>query len=500
MKVKTLSRSVQSTERECSGDIRKHHRNIAPLHHPMQRAREYTRAVTAAKLDRMFAKPFIGSLGNGHVDSITAAATCRTSLVPFVSGAADGTIRLWDLASRQLVDSKEGAHTRIVTGLVFDAIQGQYYYSCSDDGLVKQWSITNFSSKTSSNDASNNNSTNNDNDHPDNNNNPQKKKSWKGSADQSQQQLPVANQVWRTPGSFKSIDHNWHRHEFATASDEAVCLWDPNRSTPIQTHSDLWGSQDTVTLVRYHPVESHLLAHVSADRGVGFHDTRTATGLTKCILQMRSNCLEWNPMEPMNLIVGNEDYQAYLFDMRNFQRPLRIYKGHVGAIVSISWSPTGRDFCTGSYDRTIRLFDIRHNTSRDVYHTKRMQRVMTVNYSMDAKFVISGSDDTNVRLWKAHASESLQQATYREESSLRYRQALVQKYQHLPEVARIVKSRKIPKTIQKQTAQAILQKESAERKQGNRIKYAPKHHNAAAVGNASYKFVSERAKTVLKQL
>jgi WD repeat and SOF domain-containing protein 1 len=42
--------------------------------------------------------------------------------------------------------------------------------------------------------------------------------------------------------------------------------------------------------------------------------------------------------------------------------------------MSCDWSPTGREFVSGSYDRSIRLWNTTHGTSRDVYHTKRMQR------------------------------------------------------------------------------------------------------------------------------
>ena len=51
MKIKALSRSKESVERECSGDLRKHARNLDPQYHPMQRSREMTRAVTSAKID-----------------------------------------------------------------------------------------------------------------------------------------------------------------------------------------------------------------------------------------------------------------------------------------------------------------------------------------------------------------------------------------------------------------------------------------------------------------
>lgn len=45
--------------------------------------------------------------------------------------------------------------------------------------------------------------------------------------------------------------------------------------------------------------------------------------------------------------------------------------------------------------------------SRDVYHTKRMQRLTCVKWSLDDKYIISGSDEMNIRLWKARASEKL---------------------------------------------------------------------------------------------
>ena len=44
---------------------------------------------------------------------------------------------------------------------------------------------------------------------------------------------------------------------------------------------------------------------------------------------------------------------------------------------------------------------------REIYHTKRMQRVRVVKWSLDNKYIISGSDEMNIRVWKARASEKL---------------------------------------------------------------------------------------------
>mmetsp|Transcript_14702 Transcript_14702/g.20995 ORF Transcript_14702/g.20995 Transcript_14702/m.20995 type:complete len:456 (+) Transcript_14702:70-1437(+) len=454
MKIKTISRSSSTTSRECLGDLRPQHRNYDPQHHPHQRAREYTRAVTSVKLDRMFAKPFLGSFENGHRDGITSTCASRNALLPFVSGAADGELRIWDLATRRLVADIPGAHSRAVTGLVF-ANDGRLFYSCSDDGSIRSWNIETK--------------------------NPQ----------QSYNLSTSTSTSTSTSGTFKSLDHHRSDHQFASASDSSVDIWNPHRSSPVQSYTDLWGSDDTVCAVRYNPSERSLLAHTSMDRGVGLFDSRSGTALKKMILAMRSNCIEWNPMEPMNFVLGNEDHNAYSFDMRKLDKPTMIYKGHVGAILSIGWAPTGKEFVTGSYDKTIRIFPHREGRARDTYHTKRMQRVFTVNYSADNTYLVTGSDDTNLRLWKARSSQKIGQTSLREEQTMQYRQALIRKYEHLPEVRRIHKSRKLPKLIKKQTAVVQIQKESQQRKQANRAKYDK---------TGKDQFQSERKKAVVKEV
>jgi len=227
------------------------------------------------------------------------------------------------------------------------------------------------------------------------------------------------------------------------------------------------------------------------DRGIGLFDTRSGSALQKTVLSMRSNCLEWNPMEPMNFVVGNEDYNAYSFDMRKLNQPTMIFKGHVGTILTISWSPTGTEFVTGGYDKSIRIFPHRKGKARDIYHAKRMQKIFTLNYTADHKYIISGSDDTNLRLWKARASEKIGQASTREEKSMEYRQALIKKYQYMPEIHKIHTSRKVPGFIKKQTQVAQIQKESSHRKQANRAKYDK---------TGGEQFVSDRKKVVIKKI
>lgn len=98
-------------------------------------------------------------------------------------------------------------------------------------------------------------------------------------------------------------------------------------------------------------------------------------------LKNKSSAACWNPQEPFNFTVGNEDSNCYTFDMRKLDKIKMIHKDHILAVynfvlirLDIDYSPTGKEFVTGSFDKTIRIFNITEGRSREVYHTQRMQK------------------------------------------------------------------------------------------------------------------------------
>jgi len=42
--------------------------------------------------------------------------------------------------------------------------------------------------------------------------------------------------------------------------------------------------------------------------------------------------------------------------------------------MDVDYSPTGQEIVTGAYDRSIRIYRASDGHSRDIYHTRRMQR------------------------------------------------------------------------------------------------------------------------------
>jgi WD40 repeat protein len=134
--------------------------------------------------------------------------------------------------------------------------------------------------------------------------------------------------------------------------------------------------------------------------------------------------------------------------MRNLQSATQIYKSHVAAVMSVGYSPTGQELVSGSYDRTLRLWTVNAGSqSRDVYHLARMQRIFACAFTYDARFVVSASDDGNVRLFKARAGEKLGIQSGRERAALEYRQRLKDKWGSTGDVRKIERQRNIPKQI-----------------------------------------------------
>ncbi|KAJ6690877.1 U3 SMALL NUCLEOLAR RNA U3 SNORNA ASSOCIATED PROTEIN [Salix koriyanagi] len=428
MKVKVISRSTDEFTRERSQDLQRVFHNFDPNLRTQEKAVEYQRALNAAKLDKIFARPFIGAM-DGHIDAISSMAKNPNYLKGIFSASMDGDIRLWDIANRRTVCRFPG-HQGAVRGLTAST-DGSTLVSCGTDCTVRLWNVPVATIMESDN-----------------------------LSDCSSE--PRA--VYMGENAFWAVDHQWNGDLFATAGAQ-VDIWNHNRSQPVNSFK--WGT-DSVISVRFNPGEPNLLVTSASDRSIILYDLRVSSPARKLIMRTKTNSISWNPMEPMNFTAANEDCNCYSYDARKLDEAKCVHKDHVSAVMDIDFSPTGREFVTGSYDRTVRIFQYNGGHSREIYHTKRMQRVFCVKFSCDASYVISGSDDTNLRLWKAKASEQLGVLLPREQKRHEYNEALKNRYKHLPEVKRIVRHRHLPRPIYKAGVLRRVMIESERRKDQRR--------------------------------
>jgi WD repeat and SOF domain-containing protein 1 len=144
--------------------------------------------------------------------------------------------------------------------------------------------------------------------------------------------------------------------------------------------------------------------------------------------------------------------------------------------MDIDYSPTGAEFVTGGYDKTVRIFrtDSTNYKSREIYHTKRMQRLFSVRFSGDSRFVFTGSDDHAIRIWKTQRSEPLRNVTRKEEKALQYNEKLVERYKDMEEVRRIDQKRHVPRIVKADLRIQTEQREALERREKNKIRYSSK--------------------------
>jgi DDB1- and CUL4-associated factor 13 len=246
------------------------------------------------------------------------------------------------------------------------------------------------------------------------------------------------------------------------------------------------------TLFRTSPLALTLSA--ASDRSIILYDTRLSSPVRKLVMSMRSNDISWNPIEAFNFTVANEDHNLYTFDMRKMSKngALAVHKDHVAAVMSVDYAPTGREFVSGSYDKTIRLFDHTNGRSREVYHTKRMQRVFGVTFSLDAGYVISASDDGDVRIWKSHRSRPIVPQLPREKQRVATAEKLVERYITVPEVRRIAKKRNVPKHV----LSIVKTKQEIEKSAKRKLANVRKNSKKGSVPKAT----PDRKKSIVREL
>ncbi|GME96116.1 unnamed protein product [Ambrosiozyma monospora] len=428
----------------------------------------------------MFAQPFVGQLGNGHRDGVYSIAKNMKTVGKIATGSGDGVVKYWDVGSKEELHSFK-AHYGMCSGLVVvpgtsrdggdgDGDEGEdgkkkvratgKLLSCGAQKTIKLWNV-----------------------------NDQKNNYGQNLAVTSGETVMEEGlmKTYLSEHALQSMDHHRDQPMFVTGGAQ-IELWDTNRTRPVSNLS--WGA-DNITTVKFNMTETSVLASAGSDNSLILYDIRTNSPTQKIRTTMRNNAICWNPMEAYVFATANEDHNAYLWDMRNMSRSINVFKDHVSAVMDVDFSPTGQEIVTGSYDKTIRLYGYRQGHSRDIYHTKRMQHVFITKFSMDSKYVFSGSDEGNVRVWRSKASERSGAKSTKLRMKLEYDEKLKERYAYMPEIKRISRHRHLPIAVKKAGEIKRIEIESLKKREENRRRHSKK---------SDVKYVSEREKPVVGQV
>lgn len=97
-----------------------------------------------------------------------------------------------------------------------------------------------------------------------------------------------------------------------------------------------------------------------------------------------------------------------------------------------------------------------------------MQIVSSVTFTADSHYVLSGSEDMNIRLWKSVSWQPSGTVNTREERAILYREKLIEKYSNSNKIRRIATHRHLPKYILNANQRRQEQTESRMKKKLNR--------------------------------
>ncbi|KIJ97428.1 hypothetical protein K443DRAFT_105698 [Laccaria amethystina LaAM-08-1] len=131
----------------------------------------------------------------------------------------------------------------------------------------------------------------------------------------------------------------------------------------------------------------------------------------KCFLRLadHNDCVTSVAFSPdgRHIISGSYDKTVRVWDVQTGQSIMDPLKGHDDCVTSVAFSPDGRHIASGSDDKTVRLWDAQTGQSIMDPLKGHSRYVTSVAFSFDGRNIVSGSYDETVRVWDVQTGQSV---------------------------------------------------------------------------------------------
>ena len=134
------------------------------------------------------------------------------------------------------------------------------------------------------------------------------------------------------------------------------------------------------------------LTEISPHRIVGFDEHATLV-----------SSVSFSP-DGKSLASGSWDGTVKLWDVET-QQNIATFDEHTREVLSVSFSPDRRSLASGSWDGTVKLWDV--ETQTNIATLPHDNGVSSVSFSRDEILLVSGSTDGTVKLWDVETQQSV---------------------------------------------------------------------------------------------
>jgi WD40 repeat protein len=304
-----MDRLIADLERHLNGVFRDEPAAVAAGRVPPQSAAASTVVMDYENAAQRLIRSFTGHTGTGWVSSVAFAPDGRTAL----SGSADNTIKLWDVATGREIRRFAG-HRSLVFSVSF-APDGRTALSGSADKTLKLWDVATG----------------------------REIQRFTGHSD-------VVHSVAFAPDG---------RTALSGSADKTLKLWEVASGRELRSFT---GHSDWVHSVAFAPSGRTALSG-SYDNTIKLWDVatgrilRTFTGHKAQVLSVA-----FAP-DGRSALSGSQDKTLKLWDVAT-GRELRSFTGHWNSVTSVAFAPDGRTALSGSDNKTIKLWDVSEWTQR----------------------------------------------------------------------------------------------------------------------------------------
>ena len=314
---------------------------------------------TRDSLGRVFKySPHLLTFLSGNADSITSVAFSPDGS-QLAAGGQDGSLRLWDVASRQPAGGPFSLRFSFAATIAFSR-DGKTLAVGGQDGLLHL-------------------------------------------VDAATGQ-PIGQPLAGHTASIAAVAFSPDGKILASASsDKTIRLWDAATGRPLG--APLTGHTDYVTSVAFSP-DGKSLASSSLDRTLRLWDVASGQPLGEPFLghQLAVNSVAFSP-DGKTLASGSRDKDILLWDISDeAHTPLARLSGHTAAVTSVAFSPDGKKLVSASADRTLQIWDVVTHVPLGEPLRGHQAAVTSVAYSADGLHLASGSVDHTVVLWQVSDS------------------------------------------------------------------------------------------------